>query len=153
MKQLKILALAGVIAATAGGGAFAQDAAIKARKALMQLYGFHLGQLSAMAKGDVDYDGERAGAIAASLMAVASVDQTAMWPPGSDSDAMPDTSRALPAIWTTFPAVLDKAAEFEEAVAALAGSAGNDLESLQAGLGAVGKTCGGCHEAFRKPNN
>ncbi|MEP3428833.1 MAG: cytochrome c, partial [Roseibium sp.] len=45
------------------GSAFADgkfDNAIKVRKALMSLYAWNLGQLGAMAKGEVDYDAEAA---------------------------------------------------------------------------------------------
>ena len=71
--------------------------AIKARQAQMQLYAFNLGQLGAMAKGDMEYNAEAAGAAASNLAALTKLNQMALWPQGSDSDSV-EASRALPAI-------------------------------------------------------
>ena len=107
-----------------------------------------------MAKGEVDYDADRAGAAASSLAALMTVDQMALWPEGSDNEALgPDATRALPAMWTTFPAVLDKSKAMQEAVGGLDGAAGGGLEALQAAMGPVGKACGSCHEDFRQAKN
>jgi len=117
----------------------------------MQLSSFYLGQLGAMAKGEVDYDAERATVIAASLQNISQVDQSALWPQGSDSAAMAGETRALPAIWETWPAIAEVGAAYGEAVATLASTAGDGLEALQAGVGGVGKECGACHDKYRAP--
>ena len=150
----KIAVLAGAVAAVATV-AVAQDfkREIGARKSVMQLRGFYLGQLGAMAKGEAEYDAERAMAMAASLDALAKLDASAMWPQGSDNAAMPDATRALPAIWETFPAIAENGKAFSDATAALAASAGDGVEALGAGVGEVGKACGSCHEKFRAPNS
>ena len=154
----KVVAIA-VCAATILGGvgsAVAQsefDRPIKARKAVMQLYAHYLGGLSAMAKGEAEYDAERAGAMAASLQAVASVDQSAMWPQGSDNAALGDATTALPAIWETYPAIVDKAQGLNTAVEALVAAASTDLASLQGAMGGVGGACGACHKEFRQSDN
>lgn len=153
--RIKTFIAAGLCAATlSGAGAvWAQDAAdqaIKARQSLMQLYAFNLGQLGAMAKGAMPYDSEKASKAALNLAALTSVDQSAMWPAGSDSDAKPN-SRALPKIWGDFEGVMKEGMAMNAAVQTMSTSAGESLEALQGAMGGVGKSCGSCHEAYRKP--
>lgn len=129
------------------------EKAVAARQSTMKLYSFYLGQLGAMAKGEVEYDAEAAAKSAQSLNALASLDQSQMWPQGSGVDALGEATRALPAIWTTYPAVSEKAQAFAAASDAMATEAGKDLEALRGAIGAVGKSCGGCHEDFRQPKD
>ncbi len=150
-----VAALAMALAVFTGSGmASAQEdhsGAVKARQAYMQLNGFYMGQLAAVAKGQVPYDAAQATGIANSLLALASMDVGAMWPPGSGNDnpALAGKTRALPEIWTTFPAVVEKADALSKALEAMVVAAGTDLASLQGAFGAVGAGCGGCHRSFR----
>ena len=123
--------------------------AVKARQSVMKLYSFSLGQLGAMAKGEVEYDSAAASAAANNLKAVANLDQSAMWPQGTDNASMPGKTRALPEIWSTYPDVVEKAKALVTAADALAAAAGTDLASLQGAIGDVGKACGSCHKPFR----
>ena len=155
MKRKSTL-LAGLLCAVIAAPAVqAQDAngAIKARKAAMQLYSHYMGKVGAMAKGATDYDAEAAQTAANNLQAAANLDQSAMWPQGSDNGAMGDKTRALPAIWTTFPAISERGEEFSAAVATLVADAGKGLPALQAAVGQVGAACGACHKAYRAPRN
>ena len=112
MKHLKKLTVAGLCAACfAFTPAYADghlDGPIKARKAVMQLYAYSLGTLGAMAKGNVEYNAEAAQAAADNLVKAASINQSSMWPQGSDSTALPDKTRAKAEIWTTYPQVAEK---------------------------------------------
>ena len=56
-------------------------------------------------------------------------------------------SEALPAIWENWDDFVAKS----EAMVRAADVAPADLAELRAGLGAVGRTCSACHEAYRKP--
>ena len=47
-----------------------------------------------------------------------------MWPPGSDNQALPGKTRALPEIWSTFPAVMEKANALTSALEAMVVAAG-----------------------------
>ena len=125
------------------------DGAIKARKSLMQLYAHYLGTLGGMAKGEVEYNAEQASAAANSLVAMMSADQTFMWPPGSDTEALGDKTAALAVGWTSFPAILEKGEASLTAAKAMADVAGTDLASLQGAMGQLGKSCGGCHKEYR----
>ena len=129
------------------------DGAIKARKAVMQLYAYSLGTLGAMAKGQVEYNAEAAQAAADNLVKAASINQSSMWPQGSDSTAMPDKTRAKSEIWSTYPEVANKGKALVDAANAMADAAGKDLASLQGAMGAVGGSCGGCHKPFRVEQN
>ena len=125
-------------------------AGIKARQSQMQLHAFNLGLLGAMAKEEVPYDAAAASGAANNLAALATLSQAGYWLPGSDSDSVEGT-RALPAIWASDSKVGEKGKDFVDAVLAMQSSAGTDLGSLQAAMGAVGKSCGACHEDYRKP--
>ena len=148
-------ALAMALAVFTGSGvASAQEdhsGAVKARQAYMQLNGFFMGQLAAVAKGQVPYDAAQATGIANSLLALSTMDVGAMWPPGSGNDnpALAGKTRALPEIWTTFPAIVEKADAMTKALETMVVAAGTDLASLQGAFGAVGAGCGGCHRSFR----
>jgi len=126
------------------------DKAIKARQAMFQLYGFNISILGGMAKGDIEYSAEVAKEAAENLNAAVNLGQSQLWPEGSDSETDGNaTNRALPAIWSSYPQVSEKAKALSTAVAALVPVAGNGLNALQGALGDVGASCKGCHDDFR----
>ena len=124
--------------------------AIKARQAQMQLYAFNLGTLGAMAQEKMPYDAAMASTAANNLAALAKLDQSMMWPAGSDADSA-EGSRALPEIWANFEDVAAKGQAMRDAADAMAAAAGTDLASLQAAMGPLGGSCGGCHKPYRAP--
>ncbi len=149
-----LLAVAGFVAISAMPAAATADAiedAIKARKSFMQVSAFNLSILGAMAKGERDYDAELARTLSKNLHALSLLNNGAMWPEGSGNDkpALTDKTRALPAIWTNYPAVAEKHKAWTDASADLAATAGDGLEVLKSKMGPVGKSCGGCHKDFR----
>lgn len=154
--SLRVLAIVIAIAtaSTAAVTAFAADGphdkAIKARQSMFQLYNFNTGILSDMAKGNIPYDAATATEAASNLSALAELGQSQFWPAGSDNQTEGNaTTRALPAIWETFPAITEKADALKTAAADLVPAAGAGLESLQGAMGAVGQSCKGCHTDFR----
>lgn len=154
-----IALVAGILTTVAlSGAAIGQDNdkaiadAVKARKAQMQLYAYNLGLLGGMAKGDIAYDATAASAAASNLAALTKLDQSRLWPQGSD-DMSAEGSRALPALWENIPDVMAKGMEMAAAADAMAGVAGNGLEALQAQMGAVGGACAACHKPYRAPSN
>ena len=146
-----VLALAVVAGAGSANAQENHEGAVKARIAYMQLNGFYMGQLAAVAKGQVAYDPARAAGIAGGLLALSTMDAGAMWPPGSGNDipALAGKTRAKPEIWSTFPAVMEKADALTRALEIMVEAAGTDLASLQGAFGAVGAGCSGCHRSFR----
>lgn len=126
------------------------DKAIKARQAMFQLYSYSMGVLGGMAKGKTDYNAELAVEMAKNLDAAANLGQSTFWPPGSDNSNSDNArTRALAAIWETYPEVNSKGEAFKKATAVLAANAGSGLEQLQSSIGDVGKACKGCHDDFR----
>jgi cytochrome c556 len=147
---LFVLAAAGI--ATSGGHADkAIEAAVKARKAQMNLYSFNIGLLGGMAKGEVDYDAAAAKAAAGNLAALAAMDQSRFWPPGSDTEAFGEGTRALPKIWTADSKAGEIGGAFAQATANLSAVAGDGLDALRGAIGPVGKGCGDCHDGYRQP--
>ena len=116
------------------------DNAIKARKSLMSLYAWNLGQLAGMAKGDMAYDADAAKAAAENLRVLASMNNGAVWPQGSDSTAFPATTRAKAEAWSTYPESANIQKSLIEAATAMAGVA--DQDDVAA--------CGACHEKVRE---
>lgn len=129
----------------------AAEKAMKARQSIMQLYSFNLGGLGAMVKGNVEYDAAAATAFANNLLAVVNLDQSAMWPAGSDSDAYAGKTAALKVIWTTYPAVNEKHKALVAGAEKMAAAAGSGLDAVKANMGGVGGGCKGCHDTYRKP--
>lgn len=155
MNKKITLAVAGLVTATVIGTAIAHEGnnpAVKARTSIMQLYAFNLGTLGAMAKGEMDYNAEAATSAATNIVTLTQLDQSAMWPPGSDSDAVP-TSRALPALWQNFPDVVAKGTAMSEAAVAMQAAAGQDLDALRGAIGGLGNACSACHKAYRVPDS
>jgi len=149
---VKVVGLAAVLAIGATGVAYADGhlaKAVKARQAWMQILVFNLGNLGAMAKGDVAYDAAKATDFANNLVAATSMKNAAMWPAGSGNDKLGDKTRAKPEIWTSFPEVAKHLKNLSAASQELAKVAGNGVDDLKGGVGGVGKNCGACHKPFR----
>ncbi|NND92897.1 MAG: cytochrome c [Granulosicoccus sp.] len=127
------------------------DDAIEARQALMKLQNYNVGLLFAMAKEKIPYDPDVAAEAANNLDALVNLGQSQLWPAGSDSATEGNaTNRALPAIWETYPKIVEKSEALTSAVAALVPVAGNGLEAMQDAVGDVGGTCKSCHDDFRE---
>lgn len=153
---LKTLALSSALALGAGAALAeshadpAVSAAIGARQAHMQLLAFNLGALGQMAQGKMDYNAEAAQAAADNLVTMSMLNQSALWPMGSDSESVSE-SRALPVIWTDFAGVGAAGAAFAEAAAGMQAVAGDGLDAVRGAMGPLGASCGGCHQSYRQP--
>ena len=121
---------------------------IEGRQAYMGVLGYNMGMLGGMASGKMDYDADLASAAANNLALAAKMNNSTMWPQGSDMDNAEDT-RAKAALWANFPEVVEHLDDLKTASASLASTAGNGLSALQKGLKPVGQTCKGCHDDFR----
>ncbi len=130
----------------------AHEGAVNARQAQMQLIGYHTGILGAMAKGETEYNAEEAKAAASNLHAAAMLNTSTMWIEGTEQGTAKDT-RAKAEIWTDAAGFAEKFAALEKASAAMIDAAGTDVDSLKAGMGAIGGACKACHETYRGPEN
>ncbi len=149
--KYSIVLTAGCLAATLAIPAFADniDDTIKARQGYYKLVSHNAGVLFGMAKGDIPYDSETAAAHAGNLQTLSQMNASSLFPAGSSKADRPGKTRALPVIWSTFPAIGEKAQAFGEATGKIAGSAGLGLDALRADIGALGASCKGCHETYR----
>ena len=86
------------------------------------------------------------------IVATTALDQSMLWPQGSDNGAN-SNSRALPAIWADGSDIGDKGMAFGAAAQAMQAAAGTGLEGLQAAMGPLGEACVACHKGFRAPAN
>lgn len=142
-----------VAGSTSIGVASAQDTfegPIKARKAVMALYAWNLGQLAAMAKGEMNYNPEAAATAAENIRVLASMNNGAAWPQGSDSTALPGATRAKLEAWTTYPESAEINKSLANAAAKMAAVAADGLDGVQANIGAIGGACSACHKKFRE---
>jgi cytochrome c556 len=70
---------------------------------------------------------------------------------GFDTTTQGEKSRALPAIWKESDKFKEASSRFENETAKLYEvSRGGDEAAVKAQIGAVGKTCAGCHDNFRQ---
>ena len=155
MTLIRALATTAITASLISGMAFADGhagppAEVKARNGLMANYSLNLGILGDMAKGKSDYNAELAAVAAANLAMIAGLDQSLLWPAGTDTSSI-DGTRALPKIWEAGSDIGAKAGDLEKAAMALAAAAGTDLAALQGAIGGVGGACGACHKVYREP--
>ena len=133
---------------------FALDAAaqakpetlVKQRQAAMTLIAKYFGPLGGMAQGRVPYNQQVVQRNAASL----DVLKDTPWD-GFHESTKGVKSAALPAVW-------EKQGEVKQAIERFTGEVGKlaqvsksgDEAAVKAQIGAVGKSCGGCHDNFRE---
>ena len=123
---------------------------IKARQGEMEIRSMYATPLFMMARGKMDYDAEKAQALANNLLALTKVAMGMAWAPGTGNDKYPKVSDALPDIWSTYPAIAEKGKDYSDAVNGLAKVAGNGLDGLRSGVGDLGQSCKSCHDEFRQ---
>ena len=134
-----------------GFAASAQDGtqAVKDRQALMKGIAANNKAIAAIVKGEgsetLDDLKRRAGEINAAAAKVSAAFAAEVHVENAPAGV---ETTALPAIWTERAKFDEAAKALEEASAKLAASA--DMDAAKAGFGAVGKSCGGCHNTFRQ---
>ncbi len=151
----KTLLLAGLALALGAGytlPAFSQvkpEVLVKQRQSAMTLQGKYFGPLAGMAQGKIPYNGD----VVARNATYLDVLDKMPWDGFTEStkDLKDVKTGALPAIWNE-PAKFKEAQErLQSEVSKLVSvSRSGDEAAVKAQIGAVGKSCGGCHENFRQ---
>ena len=141
----RILAVAAALVVAGTGLAFAEGAAsADHRQAEMKKIGGAMKRLSQSAKGEQPFGPE-------TVAAAAAIQAVGHEIPALFKDNVPaPKSRAKPEIWSDAGKFAAAAKAFSDTTPALVTAAGGtDAAALGAALGASGKTCGACHDAFR----
>ena len=130
--------------------ASAQDAeaVINYRKGVMQGFRHANGALRAISRDGVDFSDDHVLQNALIIQALANMVGD-LFPEGTGTEA--GETRALPSIWqdnAKFVAALEKSQRAAEAMIVAAET--GDIGEVRKAIGALGKSCGGCHEDFRK---
>lgn len=143
-----LVALSSIPLAAAVSGETKPETAYVYREQVFGGFAKHMKAAGMIVKGEVDRPGDlpmHADALAAYAGVIPS-----LFPAGTGPDALPKTE-ALPEIWATPDAFSEKAKAFDAAVAAFAKAArGTDADATKKAYMAVGASCGGCHDSFRK---
>lgn len=149
MRLSRLLVAACFVALPAIPSAQTADDVIAARRGFFQLLGLNFGPLVAMARGDMPYDSDAAGAAAANLSALSLYAVPGLFAEGTSNADKPGATRALPAIWTSADDVAAKIAAWREAVAAMQTAAPMGRAELGQAVAALGGTCQACHSTYR----
>lgn len=139
---------AGLAVVVMSGEALAQakpEVLVKQRQAAMTLMGKYFGPMAGMAQGRIPYNAQVVQRNAGFL------DNLSRMPwDGFDASTKDVKSASLPAIWTNSAKWSEAADRLQnEASKLYAVSRSGDEAAVKAQIGAVGKSCGACHEAFR----
>ena len=140
-KTIIIAVTAAAVAGTAWAHNGVSDPTVKARMELMMTIKKATAVIGGMAKGKIEFDAQKATEAKAVLARAAARIDSAFEQPATDP-----LSEARPDIWQDRDGFAAKTDEFEAAATALDVTS---LENLRAGLGDIGKSCGGCHKAYR----
>jgi cytochrome c556 len=152
--MVKKLAMAGVgvvLGVALAQSAYAQakpEVLVKQRQAVMTLQGKYFGPMAAMAQGKAPYSAavvQRNAGFLDNLSRMA-------WD-GFDASTRGEKSRTLPAAFDNSAGFKEAASRLEnESAKLVALSRSGDEAAVKAQIGAVGKSCGGCHNDFREKN-
>jgi len=130
-------------------GAIAQakpEVLVKQRQAAMTLIGKYFGPMAGMAQGKIPFN---AGVVQRNA---GFLDNLSRMPwDGFDASTRSIDTKALPAVYDNAEKFKEAASRLEnEAAKLVAVSKGGDEGAIKAQIGAVGKSCGGCHNDFRQ---
>lgn len=149
MKRSGMAAVVALALGVAAGAAFAQakpETLVKQRQAVMTLQGKYYGPMAAMAQGKAPYNADVVRRNAAYLDNLSRM----AWD-GFDPSTKDVKSATLPAAYEQQAKFRDAANRLEnEAHKLYQVSRSGDEAAVKAQIGAVGKSCGGCHEGFRQ---
>jgi cytochrome c556 len=142
------------IAATLSVATLAFAGPVEDREALMKERGkIAFGGLSPMAKGETPFDAAGALALLQQLQANAEkTDIDVLWAAGATGNTG-DSPESSPKIWEDMAGFKAAEEKYEAAVAAAIAAPPADAAALGAAVGAIGKECGTCHEAYRVAKN
>lgn len=141
LMKKSLIAVLVLVAGTAVAKDGVQDPTVKARMELMSTIGQNTKVLGDMATDRTAFDATAAAAAKEALMA-ASAEIAAKFEP----QATDPVSEAKPEIWTNWDDYVAKANALNAAATAIDASS---LDTVKAGMGAIGGSCRDCHSTYR----
>ena len=138
--------LAGAVAAQSAWAQAKPEVLVKQRQAAMTLLGKYFGPMAGMAQGKIPYN-------AAVVQRNAGfVDNLSRMPwDGFHPSTRGEDTRALPAVYDNADKFKQASSRLENEAAKLVEvSRSGDEAAVKAQIGALGKSCGGCHDDFRQ---
>jgi cytochrome c556 len=131
-----------------GMGPNQDKSAIETRQAVFKLISNQNGPIGALNRGNTPPDLAVVARNAARIQMLAEMIPD-LFARDTHADATTKTA-ALPAIWTSMPDFKTKADALAKAAAGVAAAAKTgDAAATKTAAAEIGKTCGGCHDAFR----
>lgn len=123
------------------------EQAVEVRQSLLQLVRWNLGPLGNMARGRIPLDIEQVGANSVRIENLFEMMGDAFATDTRGADVETD---ALDRIWDEPEAFAEKIAAARQAAAELtAAAATGDEDTVVAGIGALARTCGSCHDDYK----
>ena len=151
MKKTVVAAAAAIALGAVAGAALAQvkpEILVKQRQAAMTLIGKYFGPLGGMAQGKVPFDAKVVQRNADYLAALSQMPWDGFDPSTANTDVK---TRAKPELFKETQKVKELIDRFQGEVKKLQTVAkGGDEGAIKAQIGAVGKACGACHDAYRE---
>lgn len=142
---MKTAVVATVLVAGIAGVAQASEAVTEYRKENMEIIGSHMHSMVKILKGQVSNSDDLAlhakGLADAATMTAGAFKEESM-------DGKTEAKKAIWSDWAKFEQAADKLKTESAKMAELA--AGGDKSAIGAQLGALGKTCKGCHDDFKE---
>lgn len=149
MKRTVVAAAAAIALGAIAGAAFAQakpDVLVKQRQAAMTLISKYFGPLGAMAQGKAPFNAQTVQRNADYLAALSQMPWDGFHPSTAN-----EKSRAKPELFKESGKVKELVERFQGEVNKLQTAAkGGDEGAIKSQIGAVGKACGACHDAYRE---
>ena len=149
MNKTAVAALVAVALGAAAGAALAQakpDVLVKQRQAGMTLIAKYFGPLGAMAQGKAPFNAQVAQRNADYLAALSQMPWDGFHPSTTG-----EKSRAKPELFKETDKVKELAERLQSETKKLQSVAkSGDESAIKAQIGAVGKVCGSCHDAYRE---
>ncbi|TDB05494.1 c-type cytochrome [Halomonas marinisediminis] len=150
-RPLIALGLSATLALPIVAQAAEPEDAIHYRQSALSVMGWQMGPMGAMAKGDMEYDEEAFATRANNLAAVAHLPWEGFMEGTLRGDGHGVETGALAKIGDDWAGFEERQKTFEQEAATLAQMVkdGEAFSALRAQVGAVGKSCKGCHDDYR----
>ncbi|HEY9531984.1 MAG TPA: cytochrome c [Burkholderiales bacterium] len=149
MNRTAVAALVAIALGASAGAALAQakpDVLVKQRQAGMTLIGKYFGPLGAMAQGKAPYNAQVVQRNADYLAVLSQLPWDGFHPSTTG-----EKSRAKPELFKETDKVKELAERLQSETKKLQSVAkSGDESAVKAQIGAVGKVCGSCHDAYRE---